>query len=71
MLADFGIVGGSPEDRLLLAVAYRRNGFSVHTETHKAKKQRAYKRMGEAVRLSIYDLDDADDREWLESGKPL
>lgn len=65
-IADYVIIGGTPEERLLRAVHLRRRGISVHLETHVSKKARAFKRAVEASRYGkqgVFDLDDPEDRE--------
>jgi hypothetical protein len=66
---ECAVVGGSPDERLRYAIRLRRLGFATFAETRDSKRRRMFQRACEGNywgKGGVYDLDDAEDRAWLD-----
>lgn len=68
-LPDCALIGGTPEERTTAAIRLRRMGIATFAETANRKRAKMFARACNENRwgkAGVYDLDDADDRAWIE-----
>lgn len=67
--AQVGLIGGSADERMIYATKLRQRQISCFTEFTDRKRDKMYKRAA-AEAVNVVDLDDPEEREWLDGEIP-